>query len=69
MLETGHIPENVYDALWFTKDEASGDVCDRNYGIEIEWVQQAKVLTHWFQQHFMLAIQNKIEDRMEKVTR
>ena len=27
-------------------------------------MQQAKVLTHWFQQHLMLARQNQIEDKM-----
>ena len=30
MLETGHIPEKVYDALGFTKYGVSGVVYDRN---------------------------------------
>ena len=30
MLETGHIPEKVYDALIFLKDEVSGVVYYRN---------------------------------------
>ena len=30
MLETGHIPEKVYDSIVFTKDEVSGVVYDRN---------------------------------------
>ena len=34
MLETGHIPEKVYDALAFPKDEVSGVVYDRNDGID-----------------------------------
>ena len=51
MLETGHIPEKVYDDLVFPKDEVSGVVYDRNDGIEIDWTQRAKLLTHWFQQH------------------
>ena len=29
-------------------------------------MQQEKVSTHWFQQHFRLARQNKIEDKMGK---
>ena len=29
-------------------------------------MQQAKVLTHWFQQDLRLARQNKLEDKMEK---
>ena len=44
MLETGHIPEKVYDALGFPKDEVSGVVYDRNDGIEIEWIQRAKII-------------------------
>ena len=50
MLETGHIPEKVYDAIGFSKDEVSGVVYDRNYVIEREWIQRAKFLIHWFQQ-------------------
>ena len=48
MLETGHISEKVYDALGFTKYEVSGVVYDINDVIEIEWIQQEKLLTHWF---------------------
>ena len=66
MLETGHIPEKVYDALVFPKDWVSHVVYDRNYGIEIKWIQLAKVLTHWFQQYLGLARPNKIEDKMGK---
>ena len=33
------------------RDEVSGVVYDRNDGIEREWMQRAKVLTHWFLQH------------------
>ena len=66
MLETGHIPENVYEALGFKKDEVSGVAYDINYGIDIECMRQAKILTHWFQQHLKLAIQKKIEYKMKK---
>ena len=64
MLETGHIPEKVYDALGFPKDEVRGFICNRNDGIEKEWMQRSKLLTHWFQQHLRLERQNKIEDKM-----
>ena len=57
MLKTGHIPEKVSDDLGFTKDEVSAVVYDRIYGIEREWMQQAKLLTHWFQQQLRLARQ------------
>ena len=66
MLETGHISEKVYDALGFPKYEVSGVVYDRNGGIDREWMQQEKVSTHWFQQHFKLARQNKMEYKMGK---
>ena len=56
ILETGHIPEKVYDALGFPKDDISGVVYYRNDGIEREWMQQEKVSTHWFQQHLRLTI-------------
>ena len=49
MLEKGRIPEKVYDDIGLPKDKASGVVYDRNYVIEREWIQQAKVLIHWFQ--------------------
>ena len=65
-LETGHIPEKVYDALGFPKYEVSGVVYDSNDVIEREWIQQAKVLTHWFLQHLRLSRQNKIEYKMKK---
>ena len=55
MLETGHIPEKCYDALGFPKDEVNCVVFDRNDGIKREWMQRAKVLTHWFLQHLSLA--------------
>ena len=55
ILETGHIPEKCYDALGFPKDKVSGVVFDRNYGIETDWMQREKLLTHWFQQHLKLA--------------
>ena len=29
-------------------------------------MQQAKLLTHWFQQHLRLAIQEKIEDKINQ---
>ena len=61
MLETGHIPEKVHDALGFPKDEVSGVVYDSNDGIDIDWVQLAKLPIHWFQQHLRLARHNKIE--------
>ena len=48
MLETDHIHEKFYDALGFLKYEESGVVCDRNYGIYREWIQEAKVITHFF---------------------
>ena len=66
MLETDHIPEKVYDTLVFPKDERSGVSYDINDGIEREWIQQAKVLTHWFQQHMRLTRKNKIEDKTKK---
>ena len=65
-LETGHIPEKVYDALEFTKYEVSGVVYDCNDGIERDWMQQAKVLTHWFLQHLRLERHKKIEYKLEK---
>ena len=33
MLEMGHIPERVYDALGFPKDKVSGVAYDLNDGI------------------------------------
>ena len=42
MLETGHIPEKVYDALGFTKYKVIGVVYDCNYGIYIYWMQRKK---------------------------
>ena len=66
MLETGHIPEKVYGALGFLKNEVSGVVYDINDGIERECMQRAKLLTHWFQQHLRLARWNKIEYKMKK---
>ena len=65
ILEMGHIPEKVYDALGFPKDEVNGFVYDLNDGIEREWIQRAKVLTHWFLQHLRLARHQKIEYKME----
>ena len=46
-LSNGRIPK-VYDALGFPKDDVSGVVYDRNDGIKREWIQRAKLLTHWF---------------------
>ena len=67
MLETVHIPEKVYDYLGFLKDEVGGVVYDHNDGIEIQWmIQQAKLLTHWFQKHLRSARQKKIEDKWKK---
>ena len=66
MLETGHIPEKVYDSLGFPKYELSGVVYYINDGIEIEQTQRAKLLTHWFQKKLWLEIQKKIEDKMGK---
>ena len=66
MLEMGHIPEKGYGDIRFPTDEASGVAYDRNYGIDREWMQRAKLLAHWFQQHLRLAIQKKIEDKTEK---
>ena len=66
MLETCHIPEKVYDALGFTKYEVSGVVYCLNDGIQREWMQRAKISTHWFQQHLRLEIKNKIEYKMGK---
>ena len=60
MLETGCIPEKVYGDIRFPKYKVSGVVYDINYGIEREWVQQADVLTHWFQQN---GKRNKINRR------
>ena len=54
ILETGHIPDKVYDDLGFPKDLVSGVVYDPNDEIEREWTKQAKVSTHWFQQHLRL---------------
>ena len=48
MLETGHIPEKVYDALGFPKDGVSGFVYDLNDGIDRECMQRETLLTHWF---------------------
>ena len=64
MLVTGHIPEKFHDALVFPKYELSGVVYDRNDGIERDWMQRSKELTHWFQQNLRLARQKKIEDKM-----
>ena len=66
MLETGHISDKLYDDIVFLKYEVSCVVYDSNYGIEREWIQRAKVLTHWFQQHLRLARHNKIEDKTKK---
>ena len=66
MLETGHIPEKLQDALGFKIDKVSGVVYDRNDGIQRECMQRAKVLTHWFYQHLRLARQKKIENKMKK---
>ena len=57
MLETGHIPEKIDYALVFSKDGVSAVVCDCNDGIDREWIQQEKVLTHCFQQQLSLSIQ------------
>ena len=66
MLETVHIPEKIYDALGFTTYEISVVVYDCNDGLQREWIQRAKVLTHWFCQHLRLERQKKIEDKTEK---
>ena len=66
MLETGHIPEKVYDALGFPKYEVSGVVYDSNDVIEREWIQREKLLTQWFQKHLRLARHKKIEDKTKK---
>ena len=66
MLETGHIPNIVYDALGFPKYETSGVKYDRNDGIEIYWIQREKILTPWFQQQLRLARQKEIEDKIDK---
>jgi hypothetical protein len=49
-MEQGHVPESIYDFLGFPKDEANGNVYERQHGIEAEWMQRAKELTHPFQQ-------------------
>ena len=66
MLETGHIPEKLYDSLRFTTYEVSGVVYNRNDELEREWIQRAKVLTHWFRQHLRLERQKKTEDKTKK---
>ena len=43
MLETGNIPEIVYYALGFPKDEVSGVVCYFNDVIERVWIQREKL--------------------------
>ena len=40
MLETGRIPEKVYDTFGFPKYDVSGVVNDLNDGIERERIQQ-----------------------------
>ena len=55
MLEKGHIPQKVYNALGFPKDEISGVVYDCNDGIKRECMQQEKLLPHWFQQYLRLS--------------
>ena len=54
MLETGNIPEKVHDDLGFPKYKVSGVLYDPNDGIEREWMQREKLLTHWFQQNLRL---------------
>eukprot|EP00957_Ditylum_brightwellii_P115124 8779936-Ditylum_brightwellii.AAC.1 len=45
-----HIPENVFDDLGFPKDEVNGTIVLMEQGIEQEWMQRAKVITHPYQQ-------------------
>ena len=66
MLETGHIPEKVYDDIGLPKYEVSGVVYDCNDRINKWWMQRAKLLNHWFQQHLRLSIQKKLEEKMKK---
>eukprot|EP00957_Ditylum_brightwellii_P058522 4437542-Ditylum_brightwellii.AAC.1 len=46
----GHIPEYVFDDLGFPKNEVNGTAVLREQGIEQEWMQRAKVITHSYQQ-------------------
>ena len=63
MLETGYIPEKFYYALGFPKDEVRGFICNRNDGIEKEWMQRSKLITHWFQKK--LGCQYKIKYKIK----
>eukprot|EP00957_Ditylum_brightwellii_P054584 4135666-Ditylum_brightwellii.AAC.1 len=46
----GHIPEYIFDDLGFPKDKINGTVVLREQGIEQEWMQKVKVITHPYQQ-------------------
>eukprot|EP00957_Ditylum_brightwellii_P006852 518826-Ditylum_brightwellii.AAC.1 len=46
----GYIPEYVFDDLGSLRYEVNGTVVLRELGIEQEWMQRAKVITHPYQQ-------------------
>ena len=66
MVEKGHIPEDVYDKLGYPEDEVNGVVYERRDGIEKEWMQRAKIITHQFQQCLRLQRKKKLDDILEK---
>ena len=48
-MEKGHVPEEVYDRLNFTKDSVGKRIFERDHPIASEWRQHSKEITHEYQ--------------------
>ena len=73
-MELGHIPEDIFDLLGFPQDaDKDGNIFMRSSGIEREWEQRAKQLTHTYQSwlrkmrmYKMQQLKNKKKHECEK---
>ena len=65
MQDKGHIPEKVFDDLGYPKDEVNGNIIERNHGVQQEWMQRAKVITHEYQQELRRERIRKMNEEKE----
>jgi hypothetical protein len=66
MKDRGYIPESLFDDLGYPKDVVSGKLFERHQGIEAEWMQRAKILTHEFQKQLREERERKTVEEFEE---
>ena len=64
-VDKGHIPEDVYDRMGFPPDSVNGQIYERDYGVEREYMQRAKVITHEYQQELRRERERQNEIQLE----